>query len=190
MNTIKLLQTIEGEAVLDNTQQIEKWFVEYGDDIYNYLMYYTGNADVEDLVQEVFIKALKGIKGFKGISTPKTWLFTIARHTAIDFHRKQRPFKWLPYDSLDHLPSADAALDEKLQLNEEMESLYCALNKLKQNYREVLLLRGIKGLSPSETAEILNWSELKVNSTLHRALKALKKQAYSIENGGLGNERL
>ena len=169
---------------MEINQQIEKWFIEYSDDIYNYLIYYTGNGDVEDLVQEVFIKAMKGIHKFKGISTPKTWLFTIARNTAIDNLRKRRGIKWAPYYTLELSPSFEITPDEKLQSIEEIQELYTAIGYLKQNYREIIILRGIKGFSPSETAEILKWSETRVNVTLHRALKSLKKLIPNMGEGG------
>lgn len=173
---------------MNTGQKIEEWFVEYSDDIYNYLVYYTGSKDVEDMVQEVFIKAMRGVKNFKGFSTPKTWLFTIARNTALDYYRKKGHEKQLPYDNL-----ADSAYDEsvesKLQLKEEMHDLYCAVNNLKKTYRDVVILRGIKGLSPSETAEILKWSETKVNVTLYRALRSLRKQLATGQIGGYVDER-
>lgn len=160
---------------MDLNQQIEEWFINYSDDIYNYLLYYIGNADVEDLVQEVFIKAIKGFKKFKGISTPKTWLFSIARNTAIDNQRKKKCISFLPYYDLEASPSDKKKPDEEFETIQEMQELYIAINNLKSNYREVILLRGIKDLSPAETAEILRWSETRVNVTLHRALKSLRK---------------
>jgi RNA polymerase sigma-70 factor, ECF subfamily len=162
--------------VVNSYLEIEKWFVEYSDDVYNFLVYYTGSHEVEDLVQDVFIKAIKGFSSFKGMSAPKTWLFTIARNTAIDYHRKKHKTTSLTYEALIESPAEENTPYEKVQLDEEFRNLYFAMNKLKQSYRDVLLLRGIKELSPSEAAEILNWSESKVNVTLHRAIKSLKKQ--------------
>jgi len=75
---------------MDKNDLIEQWFLRYGDDIYKFLVYYTGNRDVEDLVQDVFLKALGSVGSFEVRSQPKTWLLTIARHTAIDHARKQR----------------------------------------------------------------------------------------------------
>lgn len=172
---------------LDTGKQVEKWFIEYGDDIYNYLVYHTGSLDVEDMVQEVFIKALKGAQKFKGLSTPKTWLFTIARNIASDYYRKKGHLKLMPYDVLENSPCEDA-FDAKLEFDEDMHEIYTALKKLKKSYRDVVILRGIRDLSPSETAEILNWNETRVNVTLHRALKALRKQLSINQKGGKASE--
>ncbi|MEK3990370.1 sigma factor-like helix-turn-helix DNA-binding protein [Robertmurraya sp. FSL R5-0851] len=62
-----------------------------------------------------------------------------------------------------------------LQENENNRLLYQAIQSLKANYRDVIILRGIKELSVSETASILHWNENKVRITYHRALKALQK---------------
>lgn len=168
---------------LNDSQLVEKWFIEYGDDIYSYLVYYTGSTEVEDIVQEVFIKALKGIKNFKGESAPKTWLFSIARNAATDYYRKLRPLRLTPYETLDNLPSDGMTADEKIGMDEDIKDVYMAMKSLKKSYRDVLLLREVKELTPSETAQILNWTESRVNSTLHRAVKALKKILYEGKEG-------
>lgn len=162
--------------MVDKNALIEQWFLRYGDDIYKFLVYYTGNRDVEDLVQDVFLKALKSLGTFEGRSQPKTWLLTIARHTAIDHARKQRLRNWLPDKWLNTLQSEERTPEELLNLQEEQKGLYQAIRQVKPAFREVLILRGLKGLSPKETAEILNWTENKVNVTFHRALKSVKEK--------------
>jgi RNA polymerase sigma-70 factor, ECF subfamily len=68
---------------MPNTR-ISEWFHQYSNDLYQFLIYYLGSSDVEDLVQEVFIRAIKNMDSFEEKSSPKTWLFSIARHIAID----------------------------------------------------------------------------------------------------------
>lgn len=161
---------------MDKNEMIEQWFLRYSDDIYKFLVYYTGNKDVDDLVQDVFLKALRSLDSFEGRSQPKTWLLTIARHTAIDYARKQRFRNWLPDKWLTSLKSEERTPEEILNLQEEQQALYQAIQHVKPAYREVLILRGIKGLSSKEAAEIMDWSENKVNVTLHRAMKAVREK--------------
>ncbi|MBS4197332.1 RNA polymerase sigma factor [Lederbergia citri] len=162
---------------------ISEWFHLYSNDVYNYLVYYTGSMDVEDLVQEVFIKVIKGLKSYKGESSPKTWIFSIARNVAIDDARKRNKKKKLSFD--EQMITSDGETPEKIFLqNEAKQSLYTAIQMLKSNYREVIILRGIKEMSVSETAEILNWKEEKVRSTYSRALKSLRK----LQGGDLDDE--
>ncbi|RNB54864.1 RNA polymerase sigma factor [Brevibacillus gelatini] len=172
---------------MDKNSIIEQWFLRYSDDIYKFLVYYTGNKDVEDLVQDVFLKALRSLETFESRSQPKTWLLTIARHTAIDFARKQRFRNWLPDKWLAGVQSEEKTPEEILHLHAEQQALYHALRQMKPAYREVLILRGIKGLSSRETAEILEWSESKVNVTLHRAMKAVKEQLMQERKGMVGD---
>ncbi|WP_456276946.1 RNA polymerase sigma factor [Bacillus sp. AK128] len=158
---------------------ISEWFYLYSNDVYNFLVYYTGTTDVEDLVQEVFIKAGRGLKSYKNEASPKTWLFTIARNTAIDEARKTEnkisknstPFDQHAWDQ-QTINSPEQILLEK----EEQKELYHAILKQKKKFREVLLLRGIQGLSIKETAEILNWKETEVRTNYHRAIKSLRLQ--------------
>ncbi|MBS4198116.1 RNA polymerase sigma factor [Bacillus sp. FJAT-49732] len=162
---------------------ISEWFHLYSNDVYNYLVYYTGSTDVEDLVQEVFIKVIMGLKSYKGQSSPKTWIISIARNVAIDDARKRNKKRNLSFD--EQLISIDGDSPEKFFLqNEEKQALYNAIQMLKSNYREVILLRGIKDMTVSETAEILNWKEEKVRSTYSRALKSLRK----LQGGDLNDE--
>jgi RNA polymerase sigma-70 factor, ECF subfamily len=66
---------------------------------------------------------------------------------------------------------------------------YVALKHLKQTYREVILLRKIQELSSKEVSEVLGWSEARVNTTLHRALKALKQRLPYVEEGMFSYEQ-
>ena len=157
------------------SHNISEWFYLYNKDIYHFLVYYIGSSDVEDLVQEVFIRAIKGYDTYQKKSSPKTWLFSIARNVGIDEIRKRKRRRVQPMTGLWDV-QADVATPEKiLQLNENNRLLYQAIQGLKANYRDVIFLRGIKELTVSETASILNWNENKVRITYHRALKALQK---------------
>jgi RNA polymerase sigma-70 factor, ECF subfamily len=164
---------------------ISEWFYQYSDDVYNFLVYYTGTRDVEDLVQEVFIKAGKGLQSYQGRSTPKTWLFSIARNVAIDEGRKKKnklnQTSFLFEDT--YVEQQSASTPEQLLLKqEEHQALYDAISKLKKTYREVLILRGIQDLSVQETAQILGCKETKVRTNYHRAIKALRQAQIGRES--------
>lgn len=167
-----------------NSNIISEWFYLYNKDIYHYLIYYIGSSDVEDLVQEVFIRAIKGFDSFQQKSSPKTWLFSIARHVGIDEMRKRNRLRMKQMNWVQGEQSDKETPENILQLNENNKLLYQAIQSLKANYRDVVILRGIKELSVSETASILNWNENKVRTTYHRALKSLQKSI-----GGFSHEK-
>lgn len=62
-------------------EEIEKLYMDYKDDVYRYLVSLTKNPDLsEDLLSETFVSAISSISNFKGQSSVKTWLFSIARN--------------------------------------------------------------------------------------------------------------
>lgn len=159
---------------MPHRDELELWFRQYSQDIYHFLTYYTGSLDVDDLVQDVFIKAYQSMDQFQGRSSVKTWLMKIARNQAIDQSRKNH--KWaqlLPYlfntESL-----SEQGPEEIFEGQETLKAFYQATFQLKESYRVVLLLRLLEECSVEETAEILNWKTAKVTLTYHRALKKLR----------------
>ncbi len=158
---------------------ITDWFDAYADDVYRFIIYYTSTSDVEDLVQEVFIKAIDRYDSFKGDASPKTWLISIARNLAIDEARKNKRKDWRKLiKTYEH--KIDISPEDKHIVNERKLELHQAISKLKQDYRDVVILRGIEELSVTETAKILKWTDSKVRVTFHRALKTLKLQVEEV----------
>lgn len=160
------------------SSEITEWFELYRHDIYHYLLYRMGSVEVEDVVQEVFIKAFNSFHSFRGGAHPKTWLLSIAKNVAIDEMRKsQREQQKSRKYKEQGMPFAETPIPEDvLRLNEEQTELYRAIQKLKPEYMDVVILRGIKELSMKETANVLNWNQTKVRNTYHRALNTLRKQ--------------
>lgn len=160
-------------------ESFQRLYEKYHQDIFQFLYYLVKDREqAEDLVHEVYIKVLKSYSSFEGRSSEKTWLFSIARHVAIDFFRKQKTLRQRIMEKfdLDQAQIADQEpLPEEIALQrEEIQMLYQAMNDCNVNQRTVLILRFIKELSVAETAEVLGWTESKVKTTQHRALKVLK----------------
>lgn len=125
----------------------------------------------EDIMQETFLKTYRYVEN-KKIEYPKTFLFRIAHNLAIDHIRKIKPIEFVK--ELFVKDSADS-VSEIMEVKEESKLLYQAIQALKPNYRQVIILRKIEEFSIQDTATILNWSESKVKSTLYRAVRALEK---------------
>ncbi|WAA10525.1 RNA polymerase sigma factor SigX [Fervidibacillus albus] len=155
-------------------------YEKYHRDLFQFLFYMVRNRELaEDLVQEVYIRVMKSYNRFEGKSSLKTWLFTIARNVTIDHFRKEQPLKNRLFSRLDWKEQKlvdDNPLPEEIAMqNEKIQMLYRCLNKCTFDQRTVLIARFIQQLSIMETAEILGWTESKVKTTQHRALKAVKK---------------
>lgn len=157
-------------------QKVKEWYSDYSEDIYRYILYLNGDHEqAKDLMHDTFLKAYQHASSFQGNSSVKNWLYRIARNVTIDFSRKMKPIKYM-LNSLSIFPSNDKCPEQISQLGENEEQLYKSIKKLKASYQDVIILRKIKELSVQETAEVLNWSESKVKTTLHRALQALKEE--------------
>jgi RNA polymerase sigma-70 factor, ECF subfamily len=149
----------------------------------------------EDLVQEVYIRVFKSYHRFEGKSSEKTWLFSIARNVAIDFFRKQKGWKdrllekfdWSTNQVKDEYP-----IPEEITVqNEEIKWIYKCLEFCTVDQRSVIILRYLNDLSIAETAQTLGWTDSKVKTTQHRALKVLKKHMEKFyEKEGLDSEKI
>lgn len=159
--------------------KVEKLYELYYLDVYKFLICFIGNRDdAEDLTQEVFIRVIKSYSNYNDSGSIKTWIFSIAKHAAIDLVRRKRFISVIKENFFNQLPSAQKTPYEVLQNNENKRILYSAISALKPNYRIVIILRAINEFSIKETAEILNCKESKVKVDYHRALNKLKKELH------------
>jgi RNA polymerase sigma-70 factor, ECF subfamily len=174
----------------------EEMYEKYHQDIFNFLFYMVKNREqAEDLVQEVYIKVLRSYKHFEGKSSEKTWLFSIAKHVAIDFFRKQKSWRRRIIEKFDwgarQLQDPTPLPEEIAIQNEDVQLMYRCLDKCTMDQRLVIILRFMQSLSIAETAEALGWTESKVKTTQHRALKVLKAEMEAeAAKGGMRREKI
>ncbi len=167
-----------GEAYAsEGERQIAEWFELYYEDIHQYLYFMLGSrgSEAEDILQEVFIKAYRNLHSFKGESSPKTWLTSIARNAALDAVRRRRwPLTGFFSHQEEEAPASDQP--ERAALTEERrEKVWGLLDALKPEHREVIFFLYQKELSVKETAALLDCSEGRVRTVSHRALRVLRK---------------
>nr|GGG71089.1 DNA-directed RNA polymerase sigma-70 factor [Virgibacillus oceani] len=156
--------------------EITEWYHQFSDSIFKYICLMIHDyQQAEDLTHETFIKAYKYYNSFEHKSNPRTWLFSIAHNITIDFLRKKKPLRIIA-DILLTREDSNPLPADIVEIKENSKELYNAISNLKESYREVIIIRKIKGFSIKETTEILNWSEGKVKTTLYRAIQALEKQ--------------
>ncbi|KYD03524.1 RNA polymerase sigma factor [Heyndrickxia sporothermodurans] len=157
------------------SEDFESLYFEYSDKIYSYIFLYIKNKEItEDLTHDTFYKAFKNINSFKGNSTIYTWLIKIARNIVFDHFRRKKVLRFFSIEKHDSRKD-EITPQEILIKGEEVKLLYEAINKLKLEYREIIILRKIKELSIKEISIILGWSETKIKNTTSRALAALRK---------------
>jgi len=138
------------------------------------------DADADDLVQETHLKAFVNLGQFAGRSSFATWLTTIAMHGAIAFARRA-PYRLARNGGLTSIydsktSAATAGLDPEQQVldGEARRALRAAVAALPANYRDVVILRGMRELSTAETARQLGITPQCVKMRLHRAKTLLR----------------
>lgn len=153
----------------------------YHQDIFRFLMYVVKDRTAaEDMSHEVYVRVLRAYDRFEGKSSEKTWLFSIAKNVAIDHFRKMNVRKQHTFDAFDweqqQLIADGKSPEQFAELNEELQQLLQALETCTGDQKMVIILRYIQELSVRETALVLDWTEAKVKTTQHRAIKALREK--------------
>ena len=121
-------------------------------------------GDAEDLVQDVFLKAMRSLAGLRAPESFGAWLAGIARNRANDFHRRRRPAGPLPDEVAGRNPPTSDA-------REALE----AIRGLPEAYRESLLMRLVEGMTGPEIAARLGLTPGSVRVNLHRGMKLLRE---------------
>jgi len=161
----------------------------YATPLYNFTARLANKNDASDLVQEIFIKVWKNINRFDPLKASfKTWIFTIARNTTVDFLRKKKNLLFSDLDAptrqdlveeensfAENIPAENLLPEEALQKLEESEFLKKILEKLPLNYQEVLVLYYQEEMTFAEIGKILNKSLNTVKSQHRRAILELRK---------------
>lgn len=155
----------------------------YTDQIYRFVFFKIGNKEeAEDLASAVFLKTWSYIQEGNLINykTLRSLIYKIARNLIIDHYRK---VSRQDYVTIDNPDNKIELVDEKQDINKQAEltsdfvSIEAKLTQLKDEYREVIVLRFINELSISEIADILDKSKSNVRVLVFRALKSLRELA-------------
>jgi RNA polymerase sigma-70 factor (ECF subfamily) len=155
--------------------------------VLRYLARMAGEAEAEDLAQEVFEKVSRGLEDFRGDAELSTWVYRIATNTALDrLRRRGKPTDSVDPSSVDTIAALEAdrnvwtdAIRDTLEgrvIRDEMNAcIREVINRLPENYRTVMILGDLEGFSDREIAEILGLSLRNAKIRLHRARVQLRQ---------------
>ncbi len=153
------------------------------------------SEDAKDISQEVLIKIYKNLHEFSNITYFKSWVARITTNTCIDELRKRRRKDTVSLDEtkdgeeglkIIQIPSKETTPEESALESEKQKELVSAIHKLSNDYKTLIVLRDIQGMSYNEIAEVTNSNLGTVKSRLSRARRRLK-QLYEKEQNTQNN---
>ncbi|MGI5935315.1 MAG: RNA polymerase sigma factor [Oscillospiraceae bacterium] len=175
MNIIK--RVLAGE-----TELFEKLVLANQTGVYNLALRMVGNEeDAFDMAQEAFLRAYNSLDKFRGDSKFSVWLYRLTTNICIDFlrRRKRRQTVSITYISDDdeneemEIPDQRFSPETELERKELIAAVERGLQQLPHDYKQILILREINGLSYEEIGQVLSLGEGTVKSRIFRARKKL-----------------
>jgi RNA polymerase sigma-70 factor (ECF subfamily) len=134
--------------------------------------YVRSEADAADITQQVFVRAFRGLAGFRGAASVRSWLYRIAIHCALSWirdHKREQPAE-IEESALVEAPAAPARIAD----GQENQRLRAAIARLPPKQKLVLELRVFDDLSFREVAELADCSENTAKVNFHYAVKRLR----------------
>jgi RNA polymerase sigma-70 factor (ECF subfamily) len=173
-------QTVDGDVAA-----FEELVSRYENKVYRLAIKLTRNETLaEEVMQEVFLRVYEKVHTFRGESAFSSWLYRIAANVC--FAKLKSEKKHIHSDLDDDMPQVEAGgiggdpwvdtPDRAVLGDEAMGVINSAIGKLSEDFRVVLILRDVEGLSNEEVAKILDLSVPAVKSRLHRARLAMRKR--------------
>ncbi len=175
------------KAQKGDTAAFEKIITEYQNVVYSIAYRYAENPeDAADMSQEVFLKMFRNINTFQFKSKLSTWIYRVAANTCIDLVKKSNRDKNTysideGYENSDGDTKYTEIADDSsqpetvLEDSEVKDAINLAISELNEDYRTVIILRDIQGLSYDEISEIVGCSVGTVKSRISRGRKNLRE---------------
>ncbi len=131
-------------------------------------------GDIDDAVQESFIRVYRGLPSFSGRSSLSTWIWSIARNNAINIRAKERD-DVIPLDKTAEIASSRLGPEAEFARRSAAEDIEYLLSRLEGDYRQAIELRYLAGKKYREIAEILAIPEGTVKTLIHRGRIKMKR---------------
>lgn len=141
---------------------------------------YFCNEDIEDIVQEVFLKAYRGLNSFDGELKFSTWIYQIARNATIDAIRRKhaRPQNSsLADEDMEKMLGSDRDLKKHIEVKNHLEIIRKIIDELPYKYKEVLILRFLEEKNYDEIMDIVQKPKGTVAALINRGRKMLLDEA-------------
>jgi len=178
MKKIKAFEALSDKALVEKAQGGDRTAFDilcdrHLDSVYNRVRAKIPPEGVEDVTQNVFVAAVRSLDSYRGDSSFRTWLLSIARYKIADYyrHRDRRP-DTVPLKYQDSNPGRSDIWEDRILVR-------VALRQLPDHYQEILLLRFAEGLKFKQIAKAL---DISLDAAKSRYRRAVAKMADVIEN--------
>ena len=177
-------ETLIRQAAAGDQNAFAALLAAYQKPVYNLALRMTGSPDdALDLSQEAFLRAWRGLSGYRFDASFSTWLYRLTGNVCIDFLRRRKKEKTIPLYYTDEeneeqelpLPHPAPAAEDQALLRLEQSQVAEAMAKLEPEYRQALILRVIDGLSYAEIAAATDVPEGTVKSRIARAREKMRR---------------
>ena len=156
-----------------NKQDIELIYTQYCDKVSRFVrskIHYPN--DVEDIVQTVFLKVYSNLDKYDEIKASfSTWIYIITRNTVYDYLKDKRDHPVL--ELIENTEESEEKTDDSFLNQEALEEIACALQKLPQNQRDIIILIYYKNLDRRKVAEMFGMTYGQVRYLHDKAMKRL-----------------
>jgi len=152
-------------------ERYEKRIVRYG------RKFLSGNEDIQDIVQDIFVKAYTNIQSFDTERKFSSWLYRIAHNEFVNALKKRKKYSLSFFDPDTVFPPlfSKESTDGEIHIQEMQDMLSVSLDKLGPKYREPLILYYLEDMDYKEIAEVLHIPSSTVGIRLKRGKQALKR---------------
>ena len=152
-------------------------YKKYVSSLYRYIFFkVASSADAEELTSSVFLKLWRHIKDGNKISNARSFLYKIAKNSVVDYYRARNGQDTISLEEIAQTYfHGEGSLDDQIDALAKFSEIKNFLGKIKGEYREVIMLKYVEGLSSKEIALVLNKSQASTRVHIHRAVKSLKQ---------------
>jgi RNA polymerase sigma-70 factor, ECF subfamily len=186
MSDIDDIQAVES-VLAGNIDDFSMIVEKYQDRVFRYVYAKFNNYDeAMDITQEIFIMTMEALASFRRESKFSTWFFSIMINYCKNYHKKKGRYTSVPlnYTRGDEeyelqIPDDRENPEERVIMNDSLRILKEEIQRLPDDYREILILRDIDGLSYNEISDILNINLSNVKVRIHRGREFLKNRLHS-----------
>lgn len=152
-------------------------FAKYKKQVANQLNFLVPKADLEDVLQDVFVEVFRSLKKFRGDSAFSTWLYRLTVHVALKSRRRQVRSRLEVVEELPDQVDPSASPQEVTLSAERQARVEALLQELSPKKRAVLVLHDMRGVEASRIAELLETNVLTVRTRLFYARKEFEALA-------------